>query len=257
MSGLTKIQTDFQGYVLEGGDDALQHVVSSGRGSAKQRLDVYYQAYRLRLLEVIGSNYPGLKGMLGEEQFTSVGYAYIDKYPSTQPSIRWFGSDLEDFLTETCADHPHWAEMARFDQVRDMAFDATDTTTVTVEQLSGLAAKAWPELCFEFHPSVQKPLFHWNVCDIWRAVKEDKAMPGAELLTECTSVVVWRQDLTVCWRSMPDDETATLGAAMNQQSFSDLCAGLCDWHDESEVPARGAGILKQWVTDGLISRLVL
>ncbi len=257
MSGLTKIQTDFQSYVLEGGDDALQHVVGSARGSAEQRLDVYYQAYRLRLLEVIGSNYPGLKGMLSGEEFIAVCYAYIDKYPSTQPSIRWFGSYLADFLEETQADHPHWAEMACFDRVRDKAFDAADVNAVTVERLAGLAANAWSGLRFEFQPSVQKLDLLWNVCDIWRAVRKDEPMPEPELLAERTTVAVWRLDLTVCWRSMPGDEAAALVAAMNNQSFSDVCAGLCDWHDESEVPARGAGILKQWVTDGLIGRLVL
>lgn len=257
MSGLTKIQTDFQSYVLEGGNDALQHVVGSARGSVEQRLDVYYQAYRLRLLEVIGSNYPGFKGLLNDEEFTSVGYAYIDKHPSAQPSIRWFGSCLADFLEETHAGHPHWAEMACFDRVRDKAFDAADLNAVTVEQLSGLASNAWSDLRFKFHPSVQKLDLLWNVCDIWRAVREDEPMPEPELLAELTTVAVWRQDLTVCWRSMPGDEAAALVAAMEGKSFSDICAGLCDWHDESEVPARSAGILKQWVTDGLISRLVI
>lgn len=256
MSGLEKIQTDFQSYVLERSDDGLQHIVGSARGSVEQRLDVYYQAYRLRLLEVLGSNYPGLKGMLDGEEFTAVGEAYITRHPSAKPSIRWFGSHLADFLQETQADLPHWAEMAHFDWLRDKAFDATDMIAVTVEQLSGQSADIWAELRFEFHPSVQKQKLLWNICDIWQAIRTDDTIPGPVLLPEPTTVAVWRQELTVCWRSMPGDETAALAAAMDGQSFSDVCTGLCDWHDESEVPARGAGILKQWITDGLIARLV-
>ncbi len=256
MSGLPEIQTDFQSYVLNGGDIALEHVVSSARGSAEQRLEVYYQAYRLRLLEVLESNFPGLRHMLSDAQFEAVGNAYIDGHPSRQPSIRWFGDQLAGFIESGYPDHPEWADMARFDWARDTAFDAADVDIVEVGQLAELAGTAWPGLQFELHPSVSVLELHWNVCDIWRAANSEEQPPEPARLEEGTAVVVWRKDLVVCWRSLPDDEAAALTGALNDRDFSELCTALSRWHPDPAVPARSAGILKQWVTDGLISRIL-
>jgi hypothetical protein len=55
---------------------------------------------------------------------------------------------------------------------------------------------------------------------------------------------------------MPADEAGAITAARSGRDFAELCAGLCAWHGETEVPMRGAGLLKQWISDGLISQVI-
>jgi len=256
MSGLEEIQTDFQHSVMEGSDGALEHVVGSVRGSARQRLEVYQQAYRLRLLEVLERNFPGLRSMLDEREFAAVGEAYIDAYPSDQASIRWFGVRLAEFLQVSRPAYPEWVEMARFDLARDAAFDAADAEVISVARMAGLSPDAWPRMRFACHPSVRTLNLQWNVCDIWQAIRHEAAPPAPRQLDAGIAVLVWRRDLTVYWRPLPDDEAAALATATAGDDFARLCTALCRWHDEADVPARGAGILKQWVTDGLIARIL-
>ena len=123
MSRLAKIQTDLQEFVTTGAVDALDHVVGDDRASTTERLDVYYQAYRLRLLEVLAKDFSGLRALIGESAFPDTVNDYMRTHPSTHPSVRWLGRHLAGFLAELMPDRPELAEMARF-RLRDRRCDA-------------------------------------------------------------------------------------------------------------------------------------
>ena len=42
---------------------------------------------------------------------------------------------------------------------------------------------------------------------------------------------------------------------MQTHFFAAICEGLCEWVDAQNVAAHAAGLLKQWLTDGLISEI--
>ena len=77
--------------------DPSARVVSSAKTSASRRLAIYYDAYRLRLLEALDSNYPILHSWMGDDEFEKLGLAYLDAHPSTHFSIRYFGHRLSEF----------------------------------------------------------------------------------------------------------------------------------------------------------------
>src|SRR5579871_673370 len=112
--------------MLQNRFDMQGQVVSNARAGAEERVRVYVEGYRLRLLEVLGDNYTGLHSLLGDEQFDEMGRAYIDAHPSTHPSVRWFSRHLEIFLKDTSPydEHPYLAEMAAFEWAQGLVFDA-------------------------------------------------------------------------------------------------------------------------------------
>jgi hypothetical protein len=57
------------------------------------------------------------------------------------------------------------------------------------------------------------------------------------------------------WRSLEVHEAWALEQATNGVSFAQICEGLLEWIDESQVALVGAGFLKQWVSDKLITSL--
>ena len=91
MNGLRTLQRDFQRYLLHLDRAMIDQVTSTAQASAKERLGIYADAYRLRLIEVLEGDYPGVHTMVGDEQFDKLCRAYIDSYPSDNPNIRWFG----------------------------------------------------------------------------------------------------------------------------------------------------------------------
>ena len=61
------------------------------------RLAIYGDAYRSRLADALGSNFPALAKLLDEE-FHELALAYVDTHDSPYFSIRYYGDHLEEFL---------------------------------------------------------------------------------------------------------------------------------------------------------------
>ncbi|HSC46448.1 MAG TPA: DNA-binding domain-containing protein, partial [Gammaproteobacteria bacterium] len=146
MSALLKLERSFQDCVLAGNHDMAGQVVGTASASAEERVGIYVDAYRLRLLEILEDNYPGLRVLVGDEVFDRLGRSYIDAHPSIHPSVRWFSRHLEEFLKTTApyAGHPYLAEMAAFEWAQSMVFDAADAAQVAIEEMTVVAPDQWP-----------------------------------------------------------------------------------------------------------------
>jgi hypothetical protein len=286
MNALTDLQSDFQAFLLDGNARMLDRVAGTAKVSAETRLAIYYDAYRLRLLEALASNYPVLRAWIGEEEFETAAIAYLAAHPSRHFSIRWFGHLLPEFLAAT----PPWqdksslAEMAALEWALSEAFDAEDGTIIGVEDMAGIPADAWPDMRLHFHPSAQRLDLRWNVPILWKAINqnldvekntascrgETSATPsaGKEQREDAPAVadvpalmqgdypqawLVWRQDLKTWFRSLSVDEAWALDAAMTGENFAAICEGLCEWIDAQNVALHAAGLMKQWITDGIVS----
>ena len=89
MSRLALVQGDFQQYLLEGSSSAVEpHVVGTARVPVATRLAIYGDGYVSRLLEALEANFPVLGELLGEDDFQTLGTAYVRSYPSPFFSIR-------------------------------------------------------------------------------------------------------------------------------------------------------------------------
>ncbi|HHQ15017.1 MAG TPA: DUF2063 domain-containing protein, partial [Chromatiales bacterium] len=248
-------QTALQSFLLHADPSIIEHVVGDEKADAKQRLDVYFQAYRLRLQEVLATDFEGLHALLGDEGFEQMSLAYIDAYPSQHPSVRWFGRALAGFLAGQYPDRPELAEMAAFEWAWGQAFDAADAPVADDSALAGLDASQWPALTVTLHPSVQQLSLHFNIPAVFAAAVDDKSLP--ELVHADTAVnwLLWRHELNVHWRSLAGDEFWAMQAAGQGVDFASLCEGLCEWHEPAEVPLRAASLLKTWLGEGLISEV--
>ncbi len=69
MSGLGRIQHDFQEYLLRSTAGVVDHVAGTDRVPLPTRLRVYSDAYYSRLTEALASNFPALAELIGEKDF--------------------------------------------------------------------------------------------------------------------------------------------------------------------------------------------
>ncbi len=248
-------QTALQSFLLHADPSIVDHVIGDRKADAKQRLDVYFQAYRLRLQEVLATDFEGLHALLGDEGFEQASLAYIDAYPSEHPSVRWFGRALAGFLAEHYPDRPELAEMAAFEWAWGQAFDAADAPVADAARLAGLGAEQWPGLSVTLHPSVQRVSLQFNVPAVFAAAVDEQPLPELARGDCGVSWLLWRHALNVHWRSLAADEDQALQAAGRGVDFASLCEGLCEWHEPAEVPLRAASLLRTWLDEGLISEL--
>jgi len=254
VSALARLQREFQDYLLRGDTAVETQLIGTTRVPIATRLGIYATAYRSRLAEALESNYPVLAKLLGEADFAALAADYIAAHDSPFFSIRYYGDALAKFLAtrEDYAAAPVLAELAQWEWAMTAVFDAADVAPLGAEDLARIPAPQWAQLRFRWHPSVQRLTLLWNVPQLWRALSEDGERP---LMTQAAAPgqwLLWRENLTTYFRSLPSTEASMLDAARSGWPFGELCALLCEELGESEAPAQAAALLRGWIGSGLI-----
>jgi Putative DNA-binding domain len=255
MTALGRLQDEFQAYLLAEPNRAVTHIVDAGNLNAEERLAVYAEAYRLRLLEALETDFVALLARLGADAFRALGLAYIAARPSSHYSLRYFGRHMAEFLAHTplYADKPLLAELAAFDWALTTAFDAEDDRALTVEDMGAVEPQDWPNLRFRARASVQRLDLHWNAPAIWKAADSGvEILPAPEQAPHLIAWVAWRQGQETFFRSLEVDEAYALDALLRGERFDAICEGLCEWIDPEYAAGRAAGFLRQWVVDEML-----
>jgi hypothetical protein len=257
MKQLAQIQAKFQDYVLGGNPVLAGEIEGDNEEVRETRLTIYRNAYRLCLIEVLSTDYEVLRAYMGGAPFDALADDYVAAYPSTFRNVRWFGSKLAEFLESRHAGPSVLSELAQFEWSLGLAFDALDEAAVRFEQLTAVPQEAWADLRFRFHRALMCLDLHTNAVGIWQDIKNNRHEHTLEAFNEPKTWVIWRKDWSPFFRSLQEDEASALKATISQQSFGELCAGLCTWVAEEEAAARAAGILRGWVEEGWIVQLLV
>ena len=258
MTSLRELQQRFQDYLVEGSDEIVLDIVSSEDALAEHRLGAYYNAYRIRLIDCLAVDYQAVERILGREVFEELALDYLDRFPSTDPSVRWFGRNLPRYLRECYqgAEREFLLELASYEWAKSSVFDAADSESlVEPAQVAQLPPEDWPALTFDFQPALAWLDLHWNVPQIEKACADDADIPDRIRDQNPRRWLLWRRDLKIYWRSLDVDEAWAIEQAAEGVNFAAICEGLLEWVDSGQVALRAAGLLRQWVTDGLLLRL--
>jgi hypothetical protein len=258
MKHLRELQLRFQDYLIDGSIDIEQDIVSTNHALAEHRLGTYYNAYRIRLIDSLAIDYSTLEKYLGREAFENMALDYLQRYPSTHPSVRWFGQNLPAYLQDfNHGDNAEFVqELASYEWTRTMVFDAADSEQLfQLEEMAQVPAAAWPGLSFNFQPAMRWLDLYWNVPLIERALDAGTELPLLQRADYPQRWLLWRQDLKTHWRSLEVHEAWAIEQAANGAHFAEICEGLLEWIDEQQVALVAAGFLKQWVSDKLVANL--
>jgi hypothetical protein len=255
MSGLGRIQHDFQEYLLRATAGIVDHVAGTDRVPLPTRLRIYSDAYYSRLTEALAANFPALAELLGEKDFGRLAAEYIATHDSRFASIRYYGDELAQFL----ATEPRYrpvpllADLARWEWTMAAVFDSADAAPIDARALSGRAPAEWATIRLTFHPSVHVLEFAWNAPQIWKAINDGTARPAAAVSREPASWLLWRHQLKEYFRSLGAAEEDALATALSGETFGDVCAVMCAHFSEEDAPAEAAGFLRSWIESGMVT----
>lgn len=243
---------------LDGPRDALDEKVAAlpirgdARLSAAERVRIYAAMYVARLRDALADDFPALHRLLGEDAFDVLARAYVAAHPSDRPSLRDLGRHLPGFLRGDGRCQATWhAELAQLEWAMVQAFDVRDQLVLDRSHLATLPPEAWPELRIVPVDSLQLlALTHPVDTARERLLAEEQA---GEIPAAVTLLRVWRQDLVVYVRRVPEQEMAALRWLYLGSTFADLCG----WLDaltpvESAATRDAASLLLRWVEDGLL-----
>lgn len=257
MSALSDTQARFQGYVLAGDGGIVGDIGGADDAFRRARLDIYFNAYRLRLAEALATDYEILKAYVGDEIFDAIVRDYISARPSVFRNLRWFGGHLADFLRDEprYAGQPILADLARFEWTLGLAFDAADTAALRFEDVAAVPPEAWAGLRLTPHPALHVVDLRTNAVAMWNELKNTDRGIAPENLSEPLPWAIWRKQLSPYFRSLEADEAWALDAMRKQLNFGEICAGLCRWLPEEQAALRAATLLRGWVDEGWIASL--
>jgi hypothetical protein len=254
MSRLAKIQSEFQAYLIDNEKAAtfIHHIMDDEKVGAEKRLGIYYDAYRLRIIEALATAYPKLKALLGDELFDKTAREYIGQFPSTYCNLRWYGGNMREHLTHVIPQYPVAAEMAEFEWALSLAFDTEDAPEVTLQDLGEIPAENWSNLSFKFQPALQVIRTQWNIVPIWKALEAEDSPPALSQDGGYQNWLIWRRNLNSQFRSIDETEEIALNMAMARASFGDICADLESTLSVDEATMMAARYIAGWIESGLI-----
>jgi hypothetical protein len=251
---LAELQHQMMNYLTDDQPDIAQQVAEHGGIGRDVRLHIYKNAYKMRLQETIDNDHQLLGLYLGDDLFEQMVSGYIESFPSNSTSLRNFADNLPMFLANYSPfkDYPLLSELAHFERLLMVAFDAAEANRFNRELLLGIAHEQWPALIFRFHPSVQISHFRYNTVETWQALKQEQTPQPATLLS--STWLLWRNNERLTeFRSLAQEEHSLINLLLNGADFASLCDYLVAQHHGEDISPLALNYLLRWVDDGILT----
>ena len=253
-SDLEQLQSEFKDYLYTGANEAelAANVASANNIDSLLRLDIYRNAYYIRLQEALAHDFPALLAVMGDEAFGSETADYLQAYPSTSPSLRYVGQHLSTWLDQH--NKPALADLVRLEWAILKAFDAADADVLDGDNLQNIPAEQWEQLRFTLHPAVTLLAVGSNVMTIWRAYIKKQPLPAIQEDSPDTLVVSRSRNGPVS-QSISAENHTFLNALVNNKTFGEACEQLAKLESANHVPQIAAQCLTQALSNGWISNV--
>ena len=118
-------------------------VLPSRTLTSLERLGIYAHMYYARLVEVMESEYPTTRRLLGERAFAAACRRFIAKHPSRTRTLNSLSAKFPDFLARTLprtGRNGLAADVARIERAMEDAFDAPAASPMTAAQFAAIGA---------------------------------------------------------------------------------------------------------------------
>lgn len=256
---LAATQAGLQQHVLDGSTAVHAAIRTSAGIRTEQRLAIYHNAYRARLLETLKDSFGHCWRWTGDELFDEHALSYIEQAPPLRAGLGHYGDDFPRWLSMHLPERPWIGELAQLDWTLRRAFDGPDGPVLTLGELASVAADAqtWLGCGFRVHPTTRRLAFSHNTLALWAALDAEEEPPAPMRLPAMSDVLIWRRGHQPHFRSLGAVESRALTALISGASFALLCATLAEVCPADDVASTAGALLRRWIDDELLSSCVI
>jgi len=248
---LAELQNDFQRALFDTECKGADWISESARGlSARERLDIYYNAYRFRLVDVLLDTFEHTAIYLGDDWFNQLAMDYVQSHPSTYKNIGLYGKGFPEFLAEQLPEDMEVSELALMDWKLRRAFDGADSAVMTQDDLQQLASEG-SSIHFQAVPTLTTCTHHFNTLDIWHAINQEQTPPVVEQLPEPIEILIWRKGHSPHFRSLSTFESAAIARVSDGDTLEAIGSALEEDFPDADVTEFGV-MLHRWLEDEII-----
>ena len=248
MSALAALQQRFLDGVLADGPQAAGDIRGTPAFAVDQRLAVYANAYRRRLVEALLSVFERCASMLGDEAFDALALAYVETHPPRDRSLGRYGVDFPEWLRARDPERAIAAGVAAIDAGLRRAFDAADAEPLDRAALLALPVAAWAGLRFAWVPALATGQVEAAAIEGWR---DPTAPRDSAHGRSITAIAFWRRDGQTFFRSIAASEALLLERLRGGATLAEACGD-----ESSPIPLEVAvPAVLSWIDDGWIAAL--
>ncbi|WP_421870315.1 DNA-binding domain-containing protein [Motiliproteus sp.] len=252
---LTELQTDFQSILLDAECRNADWVAEPQQNlSSQQRLTIYHNAYRIRLIDTLYDTFEHTANYLGGEWFDKLAASYVQNFPSSHANLGQYGKDFSEHLAQQLPNDLEVAELAHMDWTLRRAFDGADATALTQQDLQQLVATGAEFSHFQPVPTLSLSTQQFNTLDIWHAINQEKAPPVAEQLTQPITILMWRKGHSPHFRSLSAIETTAINYLCQGLGLEAIGEALSQDYPKADIVTEFGNMIARWLDDELLTR---
>lgn len=217
-------QDAFTAYLQNGiGETWLCAQITKQSIAPELRLDVYRNAYYIRLEEALARDFPALRAAIGDHDFGRLMAEYLHSHPSISPTVRDLGHALPRWLR--ARGKMECADLATIEWAVLNACDAADTRLIDSTALVQLAPEHWATLRVRLHPSLTLLALDSNAAVFWQAQHAATARP---LLAPSPTnwLVVVRNSQGAALIKITPAQHAVLMHLSREETLATVCAAM-------------------------------
>jgi hypothetical protein len=155
---------------------AARFLTGNERLSPVEQLEVYRVQFWLRHTAALLEDFPGVSGILGQDEWEKLAESYLSRVPPKSYSLRNLGDRLAEHIADRL-ETPHrelCVDMARLEWAYVEVFDAEDAPPLSPEELLAIPESAWATARFECSKALRLLELGHPVADLRRTLRRSQ-----------------------------------------------------------------------------------
>jgi hypothetical protein len=226
--------------------DLERVLLPSSQLAAIERLAIYGDAYRARLVECLADDYPALKYAVGDDAFEALCLRFIEAHPSTSPNLNAFGRHMAEFCrTAELPPLRFEGELAALEWAMVEVLHAPSTEKLDLATLATVPPDRWGAARFAPSGAVRVVEFSYPVNAYFQAFRTARTPSVPAAAWSATAIfrdgaTIWRMDLSRAMHALltmlftgtplgPALETLAAAGHVTEEEGSQVMVWFRDW----------------------------
>ncbi|NUT01178.1 MAG: DUF2063 domain-containing protein [Sphingomonas sp.] len=198
---------------------------------------VYRNSWLQGLLDALGSNYPTVAMLLGDELFEKIALEFARDHPATTPALALYGEKFPEFLAlhEAGREIPYLRDVAQLERLWTECFFAPDAPVLEEQDYARLTPSQLVSLEARVHPAARIARFETPAVTIWQAHRADEAFEEFEPEWKAERALVTRGGGGVAVTLIDGPTFHMLTAIRNGRSLGAAIGATAEAHPEADL----------------------
>lgn len=218
-----------------------------GKG-ARKRFAIYRNNMTVSLIDALGSIFPAVKRLVGDDFFRDMARVYLTENPPRSPLMFEYGDDFAAFLGrfEPVSKLLYLPDIARLERAWLDAYHAADASPLPPESLGAIPPDRLGEVTFTPHPAARIVESRYAAVSIFSASREERPLDNIRPL-EPEDALITRPHYDVQVRQLPPGAAMFFQALFDNRTLGEAARVALEQNPELDLPSAISAMLEAGV----------